>query len=65
MIRIDNYLEKLEEHLEKMQDKLSNMNLRQEAIIRELRQKEDYADKIEELKQKLEKLDEKLGVNKK
>lgn len=65
LVRIDNYLDKLEEHLQKMQDRLSDMYGRRDAIRAELTQKEDYTDKIEQLKHKLERLDKKLGVNKK
>jgi DNA repair ATPase RecN len=65
LVRIDNYLDKLEEHLEKMQTSLSDMYARQSATKAELSQKENYTDKIEEIKAQLEKLDKKLGVNKK
>ena len=65
LVRIDNYLDKLEEHLEKMQTSLSDMYARQSATQAELVQKENYTDKIEEIKTQLEKLDKKLGVNKK
>jgi hypothetical protein len=65
LVRIDNYLDKLEEHLEKMQTSLSDMYARKSATKAELSQKENYTDKIEEIKAQLEKLDKKLGVNKK
>jgi superfamily II DNA/RNA helicase len=65
LVRIDNYLDKLEEHLEKMQASLSDLYARQSATRAELSQKENYTDKIEEIKARLEKLDKKLGVNKK
>ena len=65
LVRIDNYLDKLEEHLAKMQTALSDMYARQSATKAELAQKENYTDKIEEIKAQLERLDKKLGVNKK
>jgi hypothetical protein len=65
LVRIDNYLDKLEEHLEKMQTSLSDMYARKSATKAELSQKENYTDKIEEIKAQLERLDKKLGVNKK
>ena len=65
LVRIDNYLDKLGERLEKMQNSLSDMYARQSATQAELAQKENYTDKIEEIKAQLEKLDKKLGVNKK
>ena len=65
LVRIDNYLDKLEDHLKKMQEGLSVMCARRDAIRTELTRKEDYTDKIDKLKQKLENLDKKLGVKKK
>ncbi len=65
LVRIDNYLDKLESHMQKMQASLSDIYAKQSAIKTELERKEDYTDKIEETKQKIEKLDKKLGVNKK
>ncbi len=65
LIRIDNYLDNLREHLEKL---LSNHNAlieREAAVKQELAKKESYTDKIEETKQKLARIDKKLGVNKK
>ena len=64
-MRIDNYLDKLEEHLERMETALSDMYTRQSAIREELLRKESYTDRIEALKEQLERLDKKLGVNKK
>ena len=64
-VRTYDYLDKLGNHLEKMQASLSDMRIRQNEIKAELSRKENYADKIEEIKSQLEKLDKKLGVNKK
>lgn len=63
LVRIDNCLDKLEEHIQKMQTWLSDMYARQRAIKSELARKEDYTDRIEETKRKLKELDKKLGVN--
>lgn len=65
LIRIDNYLENLSEHLSKLEKGYNNLCDRQEAVKVELIKKEDYTKKIEEVKRKLEKIDKKLGVDKK
>lgn len=64
LIRIDNYLDNLGEHLVKLKEGLSNLCGRQNALKAEVTKKEDYVDRIEELKKRLEKLDKKLGVDK-
>ena len=48
-----------------MRDGFESLKSKQEALKEEVTKKEDYADQIEALKLKLEKLDKKLGVNKK
>lgn len=65
LVRIDNFLQKLPEHLKKMQLSLSDMHARKSSIKAELVKKEDYSDKIEETQKEIEKIDKKLGVNKK
>ena len=65
LVRVDNYLEKLDEHLLTLKRGLADMRARQRAVAEELAKKEDYADKIEECRLQLEKIDKKLGVNKK
>lgn len=62
LVRIDNFLDKLEDHLEKQRNSVSLMYSRMEAIKIELAKKEDYADKIEKTQLRLKKLDKKLGV---
>jgi hypothetical protein len=62
LVRIDNFLDKLDSHLEKIQNSISEMYVRQETIKIELAKKEDYTDKIEKTKLRLEKIDKKLGV---
>jgi superfamily II DNA/RNA helicase len=65
LLRVDNFLEKLAEHYQKLRDGFESLKSKQEALKEEVTKKEDYADQIETLKLKLEKLDKKLGVNKK
>lgn len=65
LLRVDNFLEKLAEHYQKLRDGFESLKSKQEALKEEVTKKEDYADQIEALKLKLEKLDKKLGVNKK
>lgn len=65
LVRIDNFLDKMGEHLKKLQDGIFNLYAKQTATREELSQKETYADKIEEIKLRLERLDKKLGVDKK
>lgn len=65
LIRIDNYLDSLDKQLEKLNEGLTDLCGRQDALKAEILKKEDYADRIEKIKQRLEKLDMKLGVDKK
>ena len=65
MIRIDNFLENFEEYIKKQEDKLDKLNMVQYSIEAELNEDDKYSDKIDELTAKLEKLDKKLGVDKK
>jgi hypothetical protein len=60
LVRIDNFLDKLDSHLEKIQNSISEMYVRQETIKIELAKKEDYTDKIEKTKLRLEKIDKKI-----
>ena len=62
---IINYLEGLSEHLSKLEDGYNNLSDRQDAVKIELTKKENYTDKIDETKRRLEKIDKKLGVDKK
>ena len=64
LIRIDNYLDNFAEHLAKLEEGYTHLCERQEAVRVELTKNENYAEKIEETKRKLEKIDKKLGVNK-
>ena len=64
MVRIDNILEGLPKHKEKLEENLRDMQHRKPAIQAELSKKEDYSGSITACKEKLKKLDKKLGVNK-
>lgn len=64
MIRIDNVLQGFETHREKLIKKLDDMSQRQVALCEELKKKEDYSDQITACKDKLKKIDKKLGVDK-
>lgn len=64
LIRIDNFLDNLEAHIEKLATNLSVMLERSTHIRSELAKEESYVEKIEDLKAELQKIDEKLGVNK-
>ena len=65
IIRVDNCLEKLPEKYKEMKSDLESLKLKQTALREEISKKEDYAEKIEALKQKLERIDKKLGVTNK
>ncbi len=65
LIRIDNFLESLNEHLEKLEKTIAELERRKIDGKAELSKKEDYTDKIEATKQRLENIDKKLGVKKK
>lgn len=62
LIRIDNYLEGLTDEVKKTEEVLEKLLNRQVSVRREILNKEDYADKITEMKNRLEKLDAQLGV---
>lgn len=65
LIRIDNFLENLDAHIEKLCKGLFDLRDKDNQIRAELERKESYTEKIEELKDQLERLDKKLGVDKK
>ena len=64
LIRIDNAIESLPEHLEKLESDLAEMEQREAALRAELEKNEDFTDAISACREKLAKLDKKLGVNK-
>lgn len=65
LIRLDNAIEGIPEHLAKLEKNLAEMEQREVALQAELLKKEDFTDQISTCKEKLAKLDKKLGVDKK
>ena len=64
MIRIDNFLSDFDEYIKKQEDRLDKLNMVQTSIEAELNEADMYGDRIDELTNKLENLDKKLGVKK-
>ena len=62
LIRIDNFLEGLEDHLDKLTDGLELLCNRKESIEAELAKDESYTDMIEKYRSLLAKIDEELGI---
>lgn len=65
LVRIDNYLDILDEHLEKLKIGLAKLTEREIELRAELAKEENYSEQIEKYRTEVEKLDKKLGVNKK
>ena len=65
LLRIDNYLDTLDKHLEKLKVGLSNLTEKEIELKAELAKNENYSEQIEKYSAEVEKLDKKLGVNKK
>lgn len=64
LVRIDNFLDSLDEHLKKLNDNLNGLQKRKADIEAELSKEESYSEQIEEYRKQVEKLDKQLGVNK-
>ncbi len=64
LVRIDNFLDSLDAHVGKLNNGLADLRERDERIVAELASRVSYAEEIEELKAKIERLDKKLGVDK-
>lgn len=62
LIRIDNYLDILDEKLKEYEKGLTNFKMRKADIEDELEKKENYYDRIKQLKNEVKQLDEALGV---
>ena len=62
LIRIDNYLDSLEKHYGKLKDALTKFQNRKADLEKDLKNKENYADKIEFYKSEVARLDELLEV---
>lgn len=65
LIRIDNFLDDLQTHLDKLNKGLAKLWERERQLKEELKKEESFSDEIENCRQNLEKLDKKLGVDKK
>ncbi len=61
-VRIENFIDKFNELLQKLKDGLSSLYVRQNEIQKELNTRVDYSSKICSLRDRLEKIDKKLGV---
>ena len=64
LIRIDNFLESLDEYLREQKKRLAELQNRQIEIENELLKENDYSDQINECKKRLEDIDKQLGVDK-
>lgn len=62
LIRVDNFLNGLEDHLTKLKNNLEHIHERKKAIEMLLAESEDYSEQIEQLKRELQILDNQLGV---
>ena len=65
LIRIDNTIDTLADYLEKLKNGLQKFLAKQASIEQELNREEDYTEQIETYKNKVEKLDKKLGAKEK
>ena len=64
LIRLDNALQGLPDHLKKLEQGLADMHSKELALHAELQKGEDFTARITACKEKLEKIDKKLGVDK-
>lgn len=62
LVRIDNCLNNLGEYLRKLENGLSDLIKKEKSVKEELKKKESYSSEIENLREQLKKLDNKLGV---
>lgn len=65
LIRVDNFLEGFGEHRIKLAEALEDLSSRMKSVQAELEKGESYTDEIQTCIKRLEKLDKKLGVDKK
>ena len=63
LVRVDNFLKRFDATFESKRSALADLIVRKSSIQEELERKEDYPEQIDALKEKLKKLDKKLGVN--
>lgn len=64
-MRIDHALDMLDGHLETLKTGLSKLTEKEAELKAELAKEESYSEQIEKYSAEVEKLDKKLGVNKK
>ena len=64
LIRIDNFLESLNDHLDGLNEGLEKLKRKEREIEAELSKDESFVEQIEEYKKKVETIDRKLGVKK-
>lgn len=62
LIRIDNFINTLEDKYKAVQKRINQLGDKETGIITELKNKVSYATEIEDLRSKLEKINKKLGV---
>lgn len=65
LVRIDNYLDTLDDHLEKLKTCLSKLTEKEIELKAELAKDENYSEQIEKYKAEVEKIDKNLEVDKK
>lgn len=65
LVRLDNFIDNIVEHRDNLVNRLNNLKIRESEIREELQTKDSYADIIDELKNELKRIDNKLGVDKK
>lgn len=65
LVRIDNYLDMLDNHLEKLKIGLSKLTEKEIELKTELAKDENYSEQIEKYKAEVEKIDKNLEVDKK
>ena len=63
LVRVDNFLDKLGEHYRTMSEELKTMRQSLTALEAELARGENHTDRIEALKERLQRIDKELGVN--
>ena len=65
LVRIDNYIDTLPDYLDELKTGLFKLMEKESALKAELAKTENYSEQIEKYKAEIEKLDKKLGVDKK